>query len=212
MGLRSLEVAVRTRDVPTLNSNFAAWIYVQYPSLQSVMAAIKSIYETESYDYSDDQYLVVYKTLMMIAGELLDRIETVDASLENHNHNNTYAALNHTHELFNYITYENEEEEEIVDEEEETTTITNHPVIIFNNIESIKKVYNNETKTIAFEGHTHSISDVTDLQTALDAKAASNHNHDNTYAALNHNHNNTYAALNHNHDNTYAACITHAFN
>ena len=34
-------------------------------------------------------------------------------------------------------------------------------------------------------GHTHAISDITNLQTTLDGKASSSHNHDSTYARLN---------------------------
>ena len=37
-------------------------------------------------------------------------------------------------------------------------------------------------------GHTHAISDITNLQSALDGKAASNHNHDSTYAPISHTH------------------------
>ena len=44
----------------------------------------------------------------------------------------------------------------------------------------------------AASSHNHAISDVTGLQTALDDKAASGHNHDGDYAAANHNHDGTY--------------------
>jgi len=64
--------------------------------------------------------------------------------------------------------------------------------------------------------HGHGISDVTNLQTALDGKASTghdhsgvyapaSHNHDGTYAAASHNHDSVYAAIGHNHDGTYAA-------
>lgn len=40
----------------------------------------------------------------------------------------------------------------------------------------------------AASSHTHAISDVTSLQTSLDGKAATGHNHDASYAALSHTH------------------------
>ena len=40
--------------------------------------------------------------------------------------------------------------------------------------------------------HTHAIADVTGLQTALDGKAASDHNHDDVYSKLDHNHDAAY--------------------
>lgn len=49
------------------------------------------------------------------------------------------------------------------------------------------------------------ISDTTGLQTALDGKAATSHNHDAAYAAIGHNHTGVYAAVAHNHDASYAA-------
>ena len=52
-------------------------------------------------------------------------------------------------------------------------------------------------------GHTHEISDVSNLQTTLDGKASSNHNHDSTYAPINHNHDLEYSPIGHNHDGTY---------
>ena len=42
--------------------------------------------------------------------------------------------------------------------------------------------------------HTHTIADVTGLQTALDGKAASDHNHDTVYSKLDHNHDDAYDA------------------
>ena len=41
------------------------------------------------------------------------------------------------------------------------------------------------------------------VKTALDGKAASNHNHDGVYAASDHNHDSTYAAVDHTHDDRY---------
>ena len=42
--------------------------------------------------------------------------------------------------------------------------------------------------------HTHAIADVTGLQTALDGKAAIDHNHDTVYSKLDHNHDDAYDA------------------
>jgi hypothetical protein len=52
--------------------------------------------------------------------------------------------------------------------------------------------------------HTHAISDVTNLQSALDGKSDVTHNHDTDYADIAHNHDTDYAALSHNHDSDYA--------
>ena len=59
----------------------------------------------------------------------------------------------------------------------------------------------NHTHNYAPTSHSHSISDVTNLQSALDGKAAKNHTHDTAYAALNHTHN--YATPSHTHDDRY---------
>lgn len=64
--------------------------------------------------------------------------------------------------------------------------------------------------------HTHAISEVTNLQTSLDGKASSTHNHDSSYAASSHTHaisevTNLQSSLDgkasstHNHDSSYAA-------
>ena len=50
----------------------------------------------------------------------------------------------------------------------------------------------------AWGGITGTLSSQTDLQTALDAKASSNHNHDSAYAAAAHNHDAAYEAKNSN--------------
>jgi hypothetical protein len=56
----------------------------------------------------------------------------------------------------------------------------------------------------AWGGITGTLSDQTDLQTALNGKAVSGHNHDASYAAVGHNHNAAYSALGHNHDGVYS--------
>ena len=104
------------------------------------------------------------------------------------------------------ITYEEREEEETNEEETQIT----HPEITFNNIETIKKSFNGEIKTIAYNedinslisskadntmltalaarvvivetdkadlNHTHSISNITNLQTTLNNKSNISHNH-----------------------------------
>jgi len=59
--------------------------------------------------------------------------------------------------------------------------------------------------------HSHAISDVTNLQTALDGKAATTHNHDGTYAPASHNHDGVYATAGHDHSGVYAPA-THSHN
>jgi hypothetical protein len=48
------------------------------------------------------------------------------------------------------------------------------------------------------------LADQTDLQAALDAKAATGHNHDGAYSAVGHDHSGVYATAGHNHDGVYA--------
>lgn len=47
------------------------------------------------------------------------------------------------------------------------------------------------------------ISNVTNLQSSLNAKSSTTHNHAADYSALSHNHDSTYAAIAHNHDSDY---------
>ena len=97
-------------------------------------------------------------------------------------------------------------------------THTHNTTNIYREITTVNGNNEQSTATIALNdilddksdvGHSHAISDVTGLQTALDGKAASNHTHDysSTYAAINHNHDSLYAAINHTHDysSTFAA-------
>lgn len=66
-------------------------------------------------------------------------------------------------------------------------------------VTNIVDYVNKKTEGIASEGHSHSISDVTGLQSALDGKAAVDHNHDDKYAGKDHNHDDEYAAKDHDH-------------
>ena len=52
-------------------------------------------------------------------------------------------------------------------------------------------------------GISGTLADQTDLQAALDAKAATSHNHDAAYSALGHNHDASYSAIGHNHAGVY---------
>lgn len=56
----------------------------------------------------------------------------------------------------------------------------------------------------ATASHSHAIADVTNLQTALNGKADTTHDHDSAYAALNHNHDAAYSPVGHDHSGTYA--------
>lgn len=55
-------------------------------------------------------------------------------------------------------------------------------------IKGAKKYADSLAKNYAAASHTHEIDDVNGLQTALDGKAAVNHNHDNVYSKLGHKH------------------------
>lgn len=59
---------------------------------------------------------------------------------------------------------------------------------------SAKSYADGLAKNYAAAHHTHAIDDVTGLQTALDGKAASDHNHDDVYSKLGHNHDDAYDA------------------
>ena len=65
-------------------------------------------------------------------------------------------------------------------------------------------INHNHDSSYAAINHAHAISDITNLQTALDGKASSSHNHDSSYAGINHNHDSTYAAIGHDHDSSYS--------
>ena len=76
--------------------------------------------------------------------------------------------------------------------------------------ESFKNFYITIKEKFAAIGHTHAISDVTDLQSTLNGKAASSHTHtiggvDGLQTALN-----GKAASNHNHDGTYQKAGSYA--
>lgn len=59
-------------------------------------------------------------------------------------------------------------------------------------LESAKSYANGLADNYAAAHHTHAIADVTGLQTALDGKAAIDHNHDTVYSKLGHNHDDAY--------------------
>lgn len=74
------------------------------------------------------------------------------------------------------------------------------------------KVVNSALSGKANSSHSHSISNITNLQSALDSKSETGHTHDDRYytetemntklqskSDINHNHNNTYSLLNHQH-------------
>lgn len=61
-------------------------------------------------------------------------------------------------------------------------------------LESAKSYADGLADNYAAAHHTHAIADVTGLQTALDGKAASDHNHDDVYSKLGHNHDDAYDA------------------
>ena len=61
-------------------------------------------------------------------------------------------------------------------------------------IKGAKKYADSLADNYAAAHHTHAIADVTGLQTALDGKAAIDHNHDTVYSKLGHNHDDAYDA------------------
>ena len=59
-------------------------------------------------------------------------------------------------------------------------------------LKSAKSYADGLAKNYAAASHAHAIADVTGLQTALDGKAAIDHNHDDVYSKLGHNHDDAY--------------------
>ena len=159
LGVRSItsrDVVVEEEEqLISINDNFNGWYLQQYPSMKGLITAIKTIFESNEYDYSgkDSSLRIVY----MMCGELLDRIDLIP------DYDERISCLE------NMIEYK--ENAHVIEEEEEDVTEF-HPEITFKNVETIKRLFNNEIKTVAY------VEDV----------ASINHNHDSAYAAINHTH------------------------
>ena len=87
-------------------------------------------------------------------------------SLTTHDHSGTYAPASHTHSEYSLTTHD-------------------HSGVY-------SPVGHDHSGVYAPASHSHAISDVTNLQTALDGKASTTHNHDSAYAAASHNHDTVY--------------------
>lgn len=61
------------------------------------------------------------------------------------------------------------------------------------------------SSSVSWGGISGTLSGQTDLQTALDGKSSTSHNHDASYAAASHNHDSAYATAGHNHTGVYAS-------
>lgn len=83
-----------------------------------------------------------------------------------HDHSGVYAPASHTHSEYSLTTH-------------------NHDGVY-------SPVGHDHSGVYAPASHNHAISDVTNLQTALDGKASTTHNHDSAYAAASHNHDTVY--------------------
>jgi hypothetical protein len=118
-----------------------------------------------------------------------------------HDHDADYAAIAHTHAIADVTNLQ-------TTLDGKAATNHNHDAayaaINHNHDADYSDINHNHDTDYAAIDHTHTIANVTGLQTALDGKAAIDHNHDAAYAAINHNHDAAYAAINHNHDADYA--------
>ena len=195
-------LSLKTRDIEvqpiTINNNFIKWYLQQYPSMNGLLTAIKTTFESNVYDYSgkDSSLRILY----MMCGELLDRIDLIPDYDER------------ILSLENLIEYK---ENNVVEEEEEDVHEF-HPEITFKNVETIKKSFNNEIKTIAYiEDINNLLTNKADnsmlitlaerVATVEFGKASINHNHDSVYSPINHNHDTLYASINHLHISEYAS-------
>jgi hypothetical protein len=106
------------------------------------------------------------------------------ATFNNHNHDLTYAILNHNHNgVYSLIDHDHS---------------LNYATLNHNHNGVYSLIDHNHNTTYAALNHNHN-----------GAYSLIDHNHDLTYAALNHNHNGVYSLIDHNHDLTYSA-INHA--
>ena len=76
--------------------------------------------------------------------------------------------------------------------------------------EKLKDYYNKSEVNTLLNGksdtsHNHDTAYASKNHNHNSAYASKNHNHDNAYASKNHNHDNAYANISHNHDNAYAS-------
>ena len=160
--------------VPTMNlikMTIDPHIETIYEGLTSVMN------KTHDLSYNEEEEETTIEHDLVVGGEIAcDWLnnEFAKYALVGHNHDLTYAPLVHNHEFADIYkqttrTIINENTNE---EEEITETLTLNDIL--------------DSK--ADVGHIHAIADVSNLQTTLDGKASTSHNHDSTYAALNHTH------------------------
>ena len=106
----------------------------------------------------------------------------------NHNHDGVYAAADHNHDSAYAAKSHNHDERYYTETEMNTLLAAKQDTLTFDSAPTA-----NSTNPVTSGG----------VKTALDGKAASNHNHDGVYAAANHNHDSAYAAKSHNHDERY---------
>jgi len=116
-------------------------------------------------------------------------------SLINHDHNSLYAALNHNHDAAYAALNHNHNSLYAI--------IAHHHDTVYAAIDHDHDGVYQPAGSYAASSHGHAISEITNLQTTLDGKAASNHNHDAAYSAINHNHDADYSDINHNHNSDY---------
>jgi len=83
----------------------------------------------------------------------------------NHNHDTDYAAINHTHDYSSTYAPINHNHD------------TDYAAINHNHDTDYAAINHNHDSTYATINHNHMITDITNLQTTLDSKASSSHNH-----------------------------------
>ena len=106
----------------------------------------------------------------------------------------TFPPSSHNHEIANI----NGLSQEFINSSNYTLNTSN---TISNSITGLSTIYApiNHSHNYALIIHNHMISDINGLQTALDGKASTTHNHDGIYSLVGHNHDGTYAPISHTH-------------
>ena len=156
-------------------------------TMSNVMNKTKNISYNSTNNLTTISGIVNVEALGVLGQPVALKSELNNKADATHNHNGTYAAINHNH-LTSDISQQYEEEE--TNNEEETITITK--------TRTLDSVFDSKANI----SHTHTLNDITyytapdlssyattsAMNTALSGKSDTSHNHDGTYAVVNHTH------------------------
>jgi len=112
----------------------------------------------------------------------------IGAATASHNHDGVYSSVGHNHDLaYSPLGHDHSGVYAPASHTHSEYSLTTH-----NHDGVYSPVGHDHSGVYAPASHNHAISDVTNLQTALDGKASTTHNHDSAYAAASHNHDTVY--------------------